>query len=211
MVRRWIKRGLWALCLLVALSGLAVLYVYAYREEAEAYAEDFVDGPLRQSVASYYEGYMAYQVKSSVARYGQKRPPIDEVKLVRFARERSNKSQRRLVVPLSKNSEGYVVSEKLISGVDAQRLATLWRGLTFVQNHTMCYDPHHVVEFRFKGKVICEAVICFHCMNSSLPAFPTPVLVNTFDMRQLKEGKTPDGGIYAEFKAMVEAEVGAAP
>lgn len=194
-MRRWIKRGLWAVCLLVALIGLAVLYAYAYRDEIE----------------NKVDRYLMKQMEHSIEQYGNKLPPVDEVKLVRFARKRSNATQRRLKVPLSENSKGYVVSEKLMAGVDAQRLATLWRGLTFVENHTSCYDPHHVVEFRFKGKVICEAVVCFHCMNSSLPAFPTPVLVNTFDMRQLKERKNPDGGIYAEFKAMVEAAVGAAP
>jgi hypothetical protein len=210
-MRRWIKRGLWTVGLLFALGGLMLLYADAYWDEVEPYIEDFKNAPITAWVSSSCDRYRADQLKLSSERFGQKLPAIDEVRLIRFARERSRSSQRKLKVPLTEKSDGYVVSEKQIVGTEAQRLATLWRSLTFTENHTMCFDPHHVVEFRSKGAVICEAFVCFHCMNSSLPAFPGPVLVNTFDMRQLNEGKSPSEGIYKDFKTMIEAAVGAAP
>jgi hypothetical protein len=192
MKRRWIKRGLWILSAILATLIALAEVLLIYRDQAQKLMDD----------------YLNQQLIRSTELYGTKLPQVDEVRLVRFTDTRTASLQRVIDIPLGRPSQGYVVAEKVIAGREAMHLAELWRSFTFTENHTGCYSPHHVIEFRIKGRTICEAVVCFHCDNTSLPSFPRPVLVNVWDMASNEAGQ---GRRFKEFQALVEQSVGSAP
>lgn len=158
------KRRLWRIglaCLLLFL--VAGLWGVAYRDELE----------------QAWKGYRAREIERSISRYGADLAPIEEVRLLRLAEERPPQSRGTFSVSYSEPSKRFIVEDKIIRGDAAQEFASLWRSAT-VHNHYLaaCYTPHHVIQFRAGGKCVGEAVVCFLCGNTTLPAFPTRTLVS---------------------------------
>lgn len=157
---------------------------------------------FRRELQNYFWEYVEWQTDRSIARYGTGLPTVDEVRLFRIADAPAKPNLGTHKVPFYLGSEMTkmtIVAEKTLTGDPAQNLASQWRQLRLdTDGMAGCYDPHHVIQFRSGGKVICEATMCFSCGNTSLPAFPIQTLVN-FDHRS---------PAFLGFKKSVEAEVG---
>ncbi len=150
--------------------------------------------------------YLKRQTKESILRYGSELPAVDEVRLLHIEEKSSGPSLGTYRVPFSETPNMFIVSDRTLTGDDAQEVATLWRALKLHNDYMAgCYAPHHVVQFRAKGATICEAVICFMCGNTTLPAFPIRTMVS-FEGIPHKESEA-----YLKFRATIERFVGAHP
>lgn len=139
----------------------------------------------------------------SIASYGSNLPPIDEIRLLRLANKPAQPDLGTFKIPFHEGPDLRIVADKTLAGTAAQSLANQWRQLRLHNDYMAgCYDPHHVLQFRSGGKVICEAVMCFACGNTTLPAFPIRTLVSF----ENADGGSPS---YRQFKQSVEAEIGA--
>lgn len=158
--KRWVWRIGFA-CLLF--FTVAVLWGITYRDE------------LEQAWKSYRER----ETERSISRYGADLAPIDEIRLLRLAEDPQPQNRGTFSVSYSEPSKMFIVEDKVIRGAAAQEFASVWRSATIhTRNLAVCYSPHHVVQFRASGTCVCEAVICFMCGNTTLPAFPTRTLVS---------------------------------
>ncbi|MHA3774244.1 hypothetical protein ACXR0O_22180 [Verrucomicrobiota bacterium sgz303538] len=177
---RWIKRVvLGVVVFLVVSSALG----YVFRDELLGLAKEYVQR----------------ETQRSISRYGSGLPPIDEVRLLHVEDHSTGTGLGTYRIPFYDPPEMFIVAEKTLSGDEAQEVARQWRAL---QLHTRyiagCYNPHHVIQFRSRGRVICEAVACFGCGNTTIPGFPLRTLVSF-------EPTRPD---YLRFKAIIEGTVG---
>lgn len=68
---------------------------------------------------------------------------------------------------------GPVIATKELTGEEAQKLASMWRTLTYLPVSPDCHFPRHAITFRKGETVVAEASICFECNNIS---FQTPHL-----------------------------------
>lgn len=185
-MRKWLKRLLLWGTIIVLIAGC---FGYIFRND----------------LYRYMRRYMRWQTVRSIARYGAGLPPIDEVRILRIADNPGQVNLGMHRVPFQDKSEMAIVAEKTLTGAAALDLANQWRRLRLHNRYMAgCYDPHHVVQFRYQGKVMCEAVVCFACGNTSLPAFPMRTLVSFEHLE-----KEPGTQAYLQFKESVETEVGA--
>ena len=142
---------------------------------------------------------MERQTQASILKYGAGLPAVDEVRILHIEDPLHWQGHGTYHVPFSDGPDMIIVSDRTLSGNDAQDVADQWRSLQLQTRYMAgCYDPHHVVQFRAKGKTICEAVVCFMCGNTSLPAFPITTRVS---FEYGSEG-------YQRFQATIEGFVG---
>jgi hypothetical protein len=69
-----------------------------------------------------------------------------------------------------------VIATRQLTGEEAQKLATMWRTLTYLPVSADCHFPRHAITFKKGDTVVAEASICFECNNIS---FQTPQLFPT--------------------------------
>lgn len=172
------------------LSIVAALLVYLFREDLERS----------------FRHWRKHETQKAIQKYGADLPPVDEVRLLRLADKPSKNNLGTYPILLNEPSTLHIAAEKTLSGPHAQEIATLWRQLRLHTDYMAgCYDPHHVVQFRFQGSVICEALIRFDCGNTTIPAafFKTLVSFESFPKQE-----APD---YLKFQNLVETQVGAVP
>lgn len=181
---RWIKRVVLGVVIFLVVS-LALGYVF--REDLQGMARE----------------YLRRETQRSISRYGSGLPSVDEVKLLHVEDYSTGAGLGTYRIPFRDQPEMFIVAEKMLAGEDAQELARQWRAL---QLHTRymagCHEPHHVVQFRSRGRVVCEAVVCFGCGNTSIPAFPVRTLVS---FESIPGSESPG---YLRFKATIEEAVG---
>jgi hypothetical protein len=108
--------------------------------------------------------------------YGSRLPVIDEVSVLTLVETDEAGNMGAFTVPYT-NQKLFIRSKTLAVGVEAQQIGAQWRKLNFGDGGAACFEPHHVLQFRHQQKVICESIVCFHCGNLTLPAFPSPILI----------------------------------
>jgi hypothetical protein len=74
--------------------------------------------------------------------------------------------------PINKcNANGHMpmweLDKKTISGVEAQKLAMLWRSLR-LGTEGGCFNPGYQLRFKKAGKSVLITNVCFHCCNANL-------------------------------------------
>lgn len=127
----------------------------------------------------HYQAWRQKQTETAVNTYGAKLPEVDEVRLLLLSENAADAKEAPFTIPHHSRPRRYITQKTVLSGESAEEFAKLWRQLA-LQPHpgAACYEPHHVLQFRTSGKTLCETVLCFECGNTSLPAFPTPVLAS---------------------------------
>jgi hypothetical protein len=60
---------------------------------------------------------------------------------------------------------GDIAASKVLQGVEAQRVAALWRRQTFNQNLAACHEPNYAIKFYAQGRLLVYASICWSCNN----------------------------------------------
>lgn len=161
---------------------------------------------FRTKLMNAFQRHMRRETKVSIVKYGAGLPAVDEVRLLRLDYESNGTALGTYKVPFSDPSKRFIVAERTLTGKDAQDVASQWRALKLHTDYmAMCYEPHHVVQFRANGSTLCEAVICFMCGNTSLPAFPMKTMV---DFESIPKSESPE---YLKFRATIEGFVGAGP
>lgn len=183
-MKRWLKRiGLG----LLAVLTLAALYGYAYRDVLE-----------RE-----WKFYFERETARSISRYCSDLPPVDEVRLLRLEDKPGDKNLGTFDVSYSEPTKMYIVQTMTLIGTNAQAFTSHWRALHLhPKTIAACYDPHHVIQFRANGTCISEAIVCFKCGNTTLPAIPSRTIVSFVSW---PKGES-DG--YMAFKTTVENLVG---
>jgi len=186
-MKRTIKKlALWVGVIALITAGLG----FAFRDQLEK-------GARR---------YMKRQTKEAILRHGSGLPAVDEVRLLHIEESSSGPIHGTYHVPSSETPNMFIVSDRTLRGNEAQEIASQWRALKLHNDYMAgCYEPHHVVQFRAKGATICEAVICFMCGNTTLPAFPIRTMVS-FESAPDRESEA-----YLKFRATIERFVGAHP
>lgn len=134
---------------------------------------------------THYHAWRQKQAETAVNTYGAKLPEVDEVRLLLLSDNASNAKDTPFTIPHHSRPQRYITQKAVLTGESAEEFAKLWRQLT-LQPHpgAACYEPHHVLQFRANGKTLCETVLCFQCGNTSLPAFPSSVLVSFDEQSQ---------------------------
>ena len=148
--------------------------------------------------------WMERETQASISRYGANLPPVDEVRVLQIDDTPSGQGFGAYHFPFYYDlPDMTIVSEKTVVGEEAQKVANLWRAMRLRTDFmALCYKPHHVIQFRAHGSVVCEAVPCFLCGNTTLTGFPVNVKVS-FDSRPKQESRQ-----YLEFKNIIEILVG---
>ena len=143
------------------------------------------------------------QQRQAIRQYGAGLPPVDEIWLFRLTEKVPEKSFGTYRLAHEKSSRMHIANKVTLAGEEAQELAHLWRRLR-LHNESMaaCYDPHHVIQFRAGGRILADAVVCFDCGNTSLPACPFHTLVS---FESALPNESPD---YLLFKKHIETLVG---
>lgn len=160
---------------------------------------------LKEKLERSLKHWGTHIVQTAIQNYGPGLPPVDEVKVMLLSTEDPGTGLGSYDIRQDSPHTRYVTQEVLLKGAEALALAALWRKQK-LHTHYMasCFDPHHVIQFRAKGSIVADVVICFGCGNASLPAFPLRPLVS-FEYIPGKE--SPD---YLELQAQVEQRVGTA-
>ena len=96
-------------------------------------------------------------------RYTRNLPRIDKIELLKL----ELKDDRW---------DGKVTASKVLQGVEAQRVASLWRRQTYTANLSACHEPAYAIKFYHREKLIAYASVCWSC-NSIF--FITPDLHRT--------------------------------
>jgi hypothetical protein len=161
-----IRRILFILGLAVSLSIMATFIVY----------EEGVWVILSKSKNAFAE----HQRKAAIANYGTHLPEFDEVCVLTLVETELAGNLGRFTAPYT-HQKLFIQSSIILAGEEAQEIGVHWRNLVFGDGGAACFEPHHVLQFRLMNKVICESVVCFHCSNLTLPAFPRPVLIGFYD------------------------------
>lgn len=131
-----------------------------------------------ERLQEYAVNFKSEQERAAAHKYGKALPEVDEIRLARITEEDPGTSGRTYR-PLHNEERLYhEVSQKVLTGEPARELAALWRQMVYDEgNGPACFMPHHVVEFRKDGRVICESLVCFQCGNLSLPTMFGPTLL----------------------------------
>ncbi len=187
-MKRFFKKLCFYSLLLTPLVGcLGYLYQDELAELTGKWSQDFKENQQRQAIR----------------KYGAGLPPVDEVWLFRLTEKVPEKSFGTYRLAHQKSSRMHIANKVTLKGEEAQELARVWRSLR-LHNDSMaaCYDPHHVIQFRAGGRILADAVVCFDCGNTSLPAFPFHTLVS---FEAALPNESPD---YLLFKQHIETLVG---
>jgi hypothetical protein len=168
---------------LVALAGATFLTAYIYQDE----------------LRPYYHKYLVWQFHRSLVNHGEALSSVDDVRLLRLDEQGASTTLGTYTVSLPGPLEMAIVAEKRLSGEEATKFAALWREMGLNdEGGGKCHQPHHVVQFRHKGRAVLDAIVCFDCANVAIPVDPR-WMVAGFD-----EEKP-----YARFKVIMESHVGA--
>lgn len=158
---------------------------------------------LAELTGKWSQDFKENQQRQAILQYGTGLPPVDEIWLFRLTDKASEKSFGTYRLAHQKSSRMHIANKVTLAGEEAQELARLWRGLR-LHNDSMaaCYDPHHVIQFRAGGRILADAVVCFDCGNTSLPAFPFHTLVS------FESALPNESSDYLIFKEHIETRVG---
>lgn len=159
---------------------------------------------FRDEIVESWHLYQKEQTIDSIDQSCNRLPPVDEVRLLRLDIRPHKDDQGHYDLGGSSNDRLYIVQSASLSGAEAERLASAWRSLTFVPGSiTACFDPHHVVRFLSKGKLLSEAVVCFQCGNATIPSFPRRAMITMVSVEEVEKAS------LQVFQSGVEAAVGA--
>jgi hypothetical protein len=187
LLRRWSVRL--AIAALV-LATAAVLLGIIYLEELERWQWQ----------------YEHWRTERSVERFGKGMPAVDEVRILHVEPLGSSPTLGTYTIPLYESTKMTIVAERTLHGNEAADLAALWRRQNLTVTHTgaACHDPHHVLQFRWKGSAVADVVICLTCGNVALPSFFSWKLVGFEEFPPPEESPQ-----YVELKSTIEKSVGA--
>ncbi len=71
---------------------------------------------------------------------------------------------------------GGIKSTKTLEGVEAQKVASLWRSQTYLPYSAICHLPAYAIKFYSQDKLLVYATLCWECDNIR---FKTPDLTQT--------------------------------
>jgi hypothetical protein len=173
------------------------LLAYIYEVELKLYIDD-----VKKRVARHKHESERRQVDRTLKHYGQGLPAVDEVRLRHIEPLGASPSLGTYTVPWPEPTTMTIVAEKSIRGADAEKLAALWRsrGLTDAFR-TLCFEPHHVVEFRKDGSKVADLAVCFMCDNVAIPLGGSWKPINFAD--------GPPSKVVSSLQLAVESHVGA--
>jgi hypothetical protein len=60
---------------------------------------------------------------------------------------------------------GEISDTKTFKGVEAHKIASLWRRQTYTSSAAACHEPAYGIKFYARGKLIAYASICWSCNN----------------------------------------------
>jgi hypothetical protein len=72
--------------------------------------------------------------------------------------------------------DGTIEASRVLKGAEAQKVASLWRRLSYTSSLSACHEPAYAIKFYFRKKLIAYASVCWAC-NSIF--FITPNLQQT--------------------------------
>jgi hypothetical protein len=72
--------------------------------------------------------------------------------------------------------DGEVAASKVLTGAEAQKVASLWRRQTYTSSLAACHEPAYAIKFYSRKRLIAYASVCWSC-NSMY--FITPDLHRT--------------------------------
>jgi hypothetical protein len=72
--------------------------------------------------------------------------------------------------------DGQITASRVLQGVEAQKVASLWRRQTYTSSTSACHEPAYAIKFYYREKLIAYASVCWSC-NSIF--FITPNLRRT--------------------------------
>ncbi len=157
---------------------------------------DEIGKDIRKAINSYREARLDEAIKLCVADL----PTVDRVVVMKLAYAPVSAGQSKFSTAFW-GGDLYLAKEVSIIGRDAEVFAALWRTQKVTPNKMICHNPHHAVRFYANEKLICETIICFSCVNASLPASIFGRDLVMFD------DQSPS---YLELKAKIEKLVGSA-
>ncbi|GEP44938.1 hypothetical protein [Brevifollis gellanilyticus] len=124
---------------------------------------------VERLIQPHWQEFAHGKVLEAASRYGANLPEVDEVRL-KLLHEVPTSSSDKSYEPPGSDETYYVIKEKTVTGEEARAIAVLWRHLIWDQGGgAACFQPHHMVEFRNRGKTILESAVCFHCSRVTLP------------------------------------------
>lgn len=126
--------------------------------------------------------------------YTRHLPAIDKVELLKL--KLINQEANGVI---DEQWNGEIEATKVMTGVEAQKVASLWRAQTYNQSLSACHEPAYAVKFYAKGKLIVYASVCWACNNIS---FITPKSTRTQNF--LGEDKWGDQ-LYNTFRLAFDA------
>jgi hypothetical protein len=59
--------------------------------------------------------------------------------------------------------DGQITGSRVLQGVEAQKVAALWRRQTYTSNLSACHEPAYAIKFYYRGKLIAYASVCWSC------------------------------------------------
>lgn len=117
------------------------------------------------------EEHRAAALKKAILSQVTELPLVDEVAVLRLADKPLFQDQK----PFSKTPHGtlmYEAKKIVLTGQEAQPLASLWRSESVIIDGTGCHEPHHALHFYRNGTQIGEAIVCFTCGNAEVTCAP---------------------------------------
>ena len=159
---------------------------------------------FREEIAASWDLYQKEQTVASIIESCNGLPPVDEVRLLRLDSRSPDVDQGHYEIEGSSTDRLHIAQSATLSGPDAERLASAWRSLRFYPGSlAACFDPHHVVRFFSKGKLLSEVVVCFQCENAMIPSFPSRAMISMVAVEESEKA------LLQDFQTGVEAAVGA--
>jgi hypothetical protein len=127
---------------------------------------------VKQLTNHYLTDFYREQQEKAVIRFGKNLPEVDEVRLTLLHEEPSASFNETYKAPAPSGQMYHVINRRTVAGDQAREIATLWRQLNWGESAgAACFEPHHVIEFRHQGRIICESAVCFQCGYVTLPVF----------------------------------------
>lgn len=71
---------------------------------------------------------------------------------------------------------GEIESSKTLTGIEAQKIASIWRRQTYLSNGAICHNPAYGIKFYSGQELLADATVCWDCNNIR---FWTPRLTGT--------------------------------
>jgi hypothetical protein len=75
--------------------------------------------------------------------------------------------------------DGDILATKVLRGVDARKVSSLWRRQTYTSALAACHNPAYAIKFYSQGKLLVYASVCWSC-NSIFMITPKSTMTQSF-------------------------------